>query len=282
MAEKAGAARTSEVARNADAPAEPTPLYLHSLFSRGVLQRWRDLLTTLWLPVLYDMLLMLGCLSLYWSTLQYNNVLNGLSVTVVDLDGGFLGTRVVDGLRAVANGAPGTLAWTIDDSITSDAESRQRVVDERTWAVLQGATLPTGRQRLEWKLINDVVSPNVSTALADALAIGNASYNPLDAVTLYYASGRQQMTVLSAIVPNVGATLAPILSGAGAASVARFLAAAQNNGAALNAAQQCPQCLASPFAVRQVDLVPFSSPMAVGSVTIGLIFVSPPHPRAGP
>ena len=107
-----------------------------------------------------------------------------------------------------------------------------------------------------------------------ALESGNSSYNPLGAITLYYASARNQITVNSNVVPQILGVINPLLSKAGAGNTAKFLGSSLNNTAALVAATKCPQCLAGPFAINSVDLIPFNSSVAMGSTMVGLIFVS--------
>lgn len=117
-----------------------------------------------------------------------------------------------------------------------------------------------------------VVSPNASFSLLQARSSGNAAYDPTSGITLYYASARNQITVNSHVVPSILATINPILSEVAIKQLAAFLRNA--NSTAVSAASACPQCLAAPFILKSVDLVPFDSAVASGSTMVGLIFVS--------
>lgn len=117
------------------------------------------------------------------------------------------------------------------------------------------------------------VSPNASEVLDTALRTGNSSYNPQSAVVLFFASARNQITVNSHVVPSVLGTVSPILATAGSNHTAAFMQSLQGNQSLLAPALRCPQCLASPFVLASIDLIPFDSAAATGSTMVGLIFV---------
>lgn len=102
---------------------------------------------------------------------------------------------------------------------------------------------------------------------------GNSSYSPISAVTLFYASARNQITVNSHVVPSILGVVNPLFSIAGTKSTTQFLAQNSGNQSALAPALKCPQCLAVSYAMASVDLVPFDSATAQGSTMVGLIFV---------
>ncbi|KAK3173516.1 hypothetical protein OEA41_006846 [Lepraria neglecta] len=117
------------------------------------------------------------------------------------------------------------------------------------------------------------VSPNASSALDDALDTGFASYDPLSTITLFFASGRNQITANSKVVPAILAVINPILTKASIQHTAAFLGPNTGNITALATAERCPQCLASPFAIRQIDLRPFDVAPATGTTMVGMIFL---------
>lgn len=123
-------------------------------------------------------------------------------------------------------------------------------------------------------LTTGVVSINASSSLDGALRSGDETYNPLDAVTIYVTTGRNQITTNSHVIPSILAVLSPLLNKAGANHTAQFLASVAPDSDGLRTALRCPQGLASPFASKQVDLRPFNSNAASGSTMVGLIFVS--------
>jgi hypothetical protein len=68
--------------------------------------------------------------------------------------------------------------------------------------------------------------------------------------------------------------VSPILNQIAVNSTLKFPQSATSNAAALDAALRCPQCVASPFVLHSVDLIPFNNAAATGATMTGLIFVS--------
>jgi hypothetical protein len=147
---------------------------------------------------------------------------------------GNMGEALIGDIKESFEASNSDLKWSfVDQSLTQgagDAWSRSKVLDEKTGAVLQ-------------------ISSNATMALHDARAKGDASYNLLSAATLYFASARNQVIVLSITVPAVLALVNPILSKIAANSTMSFLQSA-SDGSVPSSALQCPQCLVSPLAIR--------------------------------
>ncbi|MCJ1386475.1 hypothetical protein MMC17_009601 [Xylographa soralifera] len=235
------------------APQE-TVLYSKSFFAKELRKSRKLLVFSLLIPLLYETLTIWGTASLFYGSTTSTS-LKRLTIYAVDLDGGFLGQEMLEGIRASLNSTPNPLGWQFDDSVNSDVMSRELVTDEQAWAVIQ-------------------VNANASSSLDSALRSGNATYNPLSAIMLYYASARNQMSVGSAVLPAVLGVVNPLVAKFGAEHTTMFLGANTGNATAMQIALRCKGCLASPFAVQQVDLHPFDVPTAAGSVTVGLVFVS--------
>ena len=123
-----------------------------------------------------------------------------------------------------------------------------------------------------------IVSPNASSGLDAGLSTGLASYNPLSTITLYFVSGRNQITANSKVIPAILAVINPILTKAAIQHTAAFLSANTINTTALTTAERCPQCLAAPFAISEIDLRPFDVAPATGTTMVGMIFVRSPPP----
>jgi hypothetical protein len=250
-----------------------TAMYQFSLWDKEILKYRRMLFDAVFLPLIYTTILMWICLSLFWGSLFDNNNLRKIGVTAVNLDDGFVGSSLIGALKSEIAGSGTQLNWNFDNMITSDSESRQLVIDEKSWAVLQGKErLP--RDLLEQTYKYRVVSANASSALTQALISGISSYSPLNAVSLYVASARSQITTNSHVVPSIEALVSPILNQIAVNSTVKLLQSATSNAAVLDAALRCPQCVASPFVLRSVDLIPFDNAAATGATMTGLIFVS--------
>ena len=96
---------------------------------------------------------------------------------------------------------------------------------------------------------------------------------PLLTITLFFASGRNQITANSKVVPAILAVINPILTTASIQHTAAFLGPNTGNITALATAERCPQCLASPFEIRQIDLHPLDVAPATGPTMVGMTFV---------
>lgn len=118
--------------------AEAAPLYSQSFFSKEMRTGRRLLFPTFVLPLLYTSLLMWACLSIYWGSLIPGDNITKLTVMAVDLDRGFLGDKIVQGIHAHMKQTPNHLNWVFNDLIKSDDHSKALLLDERAWAVLQG------------------------------------------------------------------------------------------------------------------------------------------------
>ena len=209
-----------------------------------------------------------------------NNNLAKLEVYAIDLDHGFLGSQVIDGVKAAQSSGEG-LDWRFDASITSPSMSQNLVLDEQAWAVLQGR-FNARISKVVITLTPITVSPNASSSLDAALSTGLASYNPLSTITLYFSSGRNQITANSKVIPAILAVINPILTKAAIQHTAAFLSANTANATALAIAERCPQCLAAPFAISELDLRPFDVAPATGTTMVGMIFVRRPLPTSLP
>ena len=135
---------------------------------------------------------------------------------------------------------------------------------------------PPSEHQSSSHIYNITVSPNASSSLDAALSTGLASYNPLSTITLYFASGRNQITANSKVIPAMLAVINPILTKAAIQHTAAFLGANTANTSALSTAERCPQCLAAPFAISELDLRPFDVAPATGTTMVGMIFVRIP------
>jgi hypothetical protein len=237
-----------------DKPMEPqVELYNRSFFDRELRASRKLLLKIYCLPLLYTAILMWTCLSLYWGSTVSSSV-NGITVYAVNLDDGRFGQQMLGGIQAQLATNPNNLGWIFDPTINSDAASRELVINEDAWAVVQ-------------------VNPNATSNFEDAIRNGNTQYNSQSAMTVYYASGRNQITVLSKAAPAILAVIDPLLARFGGEFVGSTIGPEAGNATAITAALKCKGCLSSPFAATQIDLVPYDVPEAAGSTMVGLIFL---------
>lgn len=136
----------NEVARNVGAVGahndDPgTYLYKFSFFDPEFRPQRRKLLYILSVPLFFTLVLMWAGVSLFFGSLPASPILNRLDVYVIDLDHGFLGTQIINGIIASFQAQPNGLQWSFDAAITSPADAQALVLDERAWAVVQGIWL---------------------------------------------------------------------------------------------------------------------------------------------
>lgn len=132
---------TMEVKKNLSTetttPTGDGSLYDLSFFDPRFSDYRKQLIGLLFYPLVYISLLMWGCLSLYYGSLYWNNNLSKTSVFAVDLDGGLLGQQIIAGIKASQANTPAGLHWRFDAAINETALSRETVLDEQAWAVLE-------------------------------------------------------------------------------------------------------------------------------------------------
>ena len=135
-------AASTDMEKPMSAPGGEPSLYQHSFWHKDMAVHRKSLIGTLILPLIYTSISMWICLSLFWGSLLENNNLSKLKVEFVNLDkGGFVGDTLFQEVQAAVAKQTNHFQWNFDSSSQSDADSRQLVLDEAVWAVLQGTPL---------------------------------------------------------------------------------------------------------------------------------------------
>lgn len=250
--------KTDTLVRQEESASPAPELYRHKFFSSEGTAARKALVPALIVPLIFNAILLWACLSLFLGSLLNNNDISKIRVAAVNLDDGSFGEGLINGLKGSLQ-APGPhFRWSFMDEQSARGDgnplSRSLVLDEKAWAVLE-------------------ISANASSNLQEALSRGDASYYPLSAATLYFASARNQITTGAVTLPPLMGLITAIVSKIAVNTTASFLRA-QSDGRIPASALQCPQCLVSPFAVKQVDLIPFTPAVSFGTLNTGLIFVS--------
>lgn len=113
-------------------------LYKFSFCDPEFRPQWKTILYILCAPLLFTLVVMWVDVSLFFGSLPASPILNRLDVYVTDLDHGFLGTQIINGIKASTNAQRNGLRWNFDTEILSSAAAQAVVLDERAWAVVQG------------------------------------------------------------------------------------------------------------------------------------------------
>ncbi|KAF8756448.1 hypothetical protein RHS01_04290 [Rhizoctonia solani] len=177
-----------------------------------------------------------------------------LKTWVVDRDGGEVGRTVVQGLLATTqSGTKQHLGWieVPGDHVDNVGEA---IVDEQAWGAV-------------------VINPGASAALATARTVGNSTYNPMTAITFYYAQARNEQATGTYVNPLTTQALTQILQQYNAQSASSYLASVSGNATALQAVTSAPLTLTSGIWWTTENLRPFNAPVATALTMVGQIYL---------
>lgn len=241
-----------------DLPPLPVSLFHPSLkdVRKQVAKKWSLTVTILFCFILC-------VLSLYWAVLfRVPQNLEALTVAVVSFDstGPYAGTTplvgpVVERLAEEQAALPAySLGYRIEspDKYGGDPLAvRQAVYDEKIWAAI-------------------IVSANATALLQQAVATGNANYDPLGAGQIITNSARDETTYGNYISPQISEFEINAASAFGEQWAKNVLTNSSLDRATM---ARAPQALNPAIGFSMIDLRPFSPQQATPAVTIGLIYL---------
>ncbi|KAG9079154.1 hypothetical protein FRC06_007934, partial [Ceratobasidium sp. 370] len=170
-------AENTDVLRPAEGPGARLPApekFAHTVFDPKIAHLRAVYIKIMGMTLALTIIMMWICLPVYWGSLARSAThAPSLKAWVIDRDGGEIGQAVVQGLLATTQtGTKQHLAWRqVPADQVSDVGAA--IVDEQAWAAV-------------------VVNANASARLAAARASGDSSYNPMSAITFYYAQARNE------------------------------------------------------------------------------------------
>lgn len=193
---------------------------------------------------------MIVTLGIYWGSIWNQPALTyKLEAWFVDLDGQTLGATAQKIFQGSLN-APSHLGWQFYGSEKTEQDAIDAVLREEPWVAV-------------------IINANATSRYMAALASGNASYNPMQAISVYYSQARSLTTIGSFILPPTQGLIAAASNAAGAAQVAQFFA--QTNATSFGRLAAAPQLLVSPFSFTLFNLRPFTAYAAFATTQVGLI-----------
>ncbi|KAI9679441.1 MAG: hypothetical protein M1817_005463 [Caeruleum heppii] len=221
----------------------------------------------------------LAVLSLYWGSQShvYKNMAS-LTVFVVDFDGlvapydnglpPLVGPTVVQGVRMVLqqpqppavmslNSPQPHLGYipTPPSQFNNDPMAvREAVYHQKAWAAI-------------------IVNPNATALLREAVAQGNASYDPRGAAQTVYVQARQETTYNNYIIPQLTSLETQITSTFGKMWAQMVLQNATDNPDVLANIQRASQAVNPAIGFTTINLRPFGPPVATPTITVGLIYL---------
>jgi hypothetical protein len=217
------------------------------------------------------MAFILAVLSIYWGVFfNVQNRLSHLLVYVVDMDGAapydntgnapFVGPTITQLVQKQLSSGMPTLGWSIrpgSDFSNDVLEVRQAVYNWDAWAAI-------------------VINPNASALLYQAVATGNASYDPLGACQLVYQDSRDDTNWYDFMLPLISQFMTQATSQVGQ-QWARMALQNASDPTILANVQAAPQAISPAIGFSEFNLRPFFPYTSIPAVSIGLICKSLAH-----
>ncbi|KZP09237.1 hypothetical protein FIBSPDRAFT_839573 [Athelia psychrophila] len=208
-------------------------------------------------------MLMWATLPVYWGALASQAArTRNLNAWFVDRDDSRLGHALWSTFgNTSASGAQ--LGWTSIDPATAgtDADVAQAVLDEEAWIVV-------------------VVEENATENLWNARTRGNSSYNPKNAITVYYNQARNEVATGNYILPLTTALLQETTSAFATYAAQLYIAYIHGggNGTSVNVTAlalwaQAPLTVAPAVSWSEVNVRPFTAPVATAVYLVGQIYM---------
>lgn len=210
------------------------------------------------------MAFILAVLSIYWGVFfKIENRLSHLRIYVVDMDGAapyddtgntpFVGPTITQLAEKQLSSGQTTLGWDIrpGSEFNNDIlEVRQAVYNWDAWAAI-------------------IINPNASALLYQAVATGNASYDPIGACQLVYQDARDDTNWFDFMLPIISPFMTQATSQVGQQWARMALENA--NSTTLANIQAAPQAISPAIGFSEFNLRPFYPYTAIPAVSIGLI-----------
>lgn len=203
-------------------------------------------------------------LSLYWAVLfRVPENVAALTIWIVDFDSQvapytstppLIGPQLVTAALAM-NSALSHLGWTVRSPADFNFDPiavRNEVFHEHAWAAF-------------------IINANATTLLQDAIANGNASYDPMGAAQLIYIEARDETTYANYITPILLEFQSTFTSMFGRKWISTVLSNPSTNIDLLQSTT--PQALNPAVGFSNFNLRPFTPPVTTPAITIGLIYL---------
>jgi hypothetical protein len=227
------------------------------------------------------------CLPIFWgSTYSLESFFPNLEVYFVSFDTdpvSFLNGPFTEMAQSQASLPSSTthLGWSVRPSTDYPnglGDVRSEVLSQRSWATV-------------------VINTNATTAWIEAVQLGDASYDPSGAVTVYLQTARfYQVSLLyiealvgiqsytfPVLIPQVSQNLEQPLSTARAAALRSFISSTEGGATAISSAAAVPQAVGVGFSYTIHDLRPIENGAWAGSAPMeaALIYYVSPGDMAG-
>jgi hypothetical protein len=211
------------------------------------------------------MVFIFAVLSLYWAVLYHaNDNLRALEVHVVDFDGQ---VPPYNNVTPVVGPAMTDLVQQIRSS-PSQPSLGYRVIPPAQYGYDPIAVRQGVYDWDAWAAI--IINPNATALLLEAVAIGNASYDPTGAVQYIIQTARQETNTYSYILPQLQMLTSRFAAKFGAAWSEVLMT---NTSLVPLTMAQASQAVNPGVVPLLIDLRPFGPSTATPAVTVGLIYL---------
>ncbi|EJD00605.1 uncharacterized protein FOMMEDRAFT_159353 [Fomitiporia mediterranea MF3/22] len=242
--------------------AEPSLRFGHQFFSEELAPCRTAYFKLLARATILVLILTWACLPIYWGSLSASADLTGnLETWVLDRDQARIGDSLSAAALSAPTSGPGALWWRVVNAshFPTEQDVIDAVVSERTWLAI-------------------VVNNNATDNLTQARAVGNVSYDPTSAITVYYAQARNELATGTYLLPIATSFLSNFTQNYATNSAQRFFAAivSQNgtvNQTALSFIAQAPQTISPAVSFTVVNLRPYTTPVAQAVLLVGQIYL---------
>ncbi|KAG8692181.1 hypothetical protein FRC08_009958 [Ceratobasidium sp. 394] len=229
--------------------------FAHTVFDPRIAHLRKIYMKIMLGTLMLTIVMMWICVPVYWGSLARSAThAPSLKTWVIDRDGGEVGQAVVQGLLATTQGGTKQhLGWRQIPADQVD-DVAYAIVDEQAWGAV-------------------VINPGATARLAAARASGNSSYNPMSAITFYYAQARNEQATGSYVSPLTIQALTQTLQQFNAKSAATYLSSVAGNATALAALSAAPQTLSPGIWWATENLRPYNAPVATALTLVGQIYL---------
>lgn len=176
---------------------------------------------------------------------------------IVNRDGGDIGNGIEQALLAANTGAKPHITWT--------------VIDPNRFATQDDLDFQVTNSMATWIVVD--IAQGSTTALQQARANGDASWNPRSVVSLTYATARNFQAIPAVVTSPTTMILNQALARIGATSASEYLMSIANNPAAVTALANAPTTIAQPVVPMMRDLRPYDVSVAIALLVVGLIYL---------
>jgi len=158
-------------------------------------------------------------------------------------------------------------------------DSNHGPLPHNTWVEVSQQDYPASSQLVEaiepkqqyWAAIE--IHPNATQNFMRARREGDASWDPLSVMTMYYASARNSVGLPTLILSPTQSVMEKATNQLGLNLTSQYLSEMGTNSAAMQALSRAPQTLVQPFGMRMDDIRPWTTNVGLAPTFVGMIYL---------